>query len=240
MHEADNLYIKDLTFFFPKDTTPFFYKLNSTFLCNSLNFIQGKNGIGKSTFLRIMCGELLPQERVTGTLHVENTTYNFEKSYEIKDAIRMVPQNFNDILLSSYSFSQNLQCALLGKIPKLRGLSPCPAIPPFIKKYGINTEIPISSLSGGQRQILSILMTIQKAPKIMLLDEPTATMDEENARLVINFLAELADRSQITIILVVHQKELIRQYCKNFYHELLKDHAEIRQLVPVLCKNTST
>lgn len=231
MYKNVALHIKDLTFFFPKNNIPFFYKMNVNFQPNVLNFIQGKNGVGKSTLLRIMSGEFLSQERVTGTLHSDNIIYDFEKPREVRQAIRMVTQNFNDMLLDTYSFNKNLQCALLGTIPKLKGLPQYPTVPAFVEKYGINTEIPISALSGGQRQILSILMTMQKSPKIVLLDEPTAAMDEENAKLIMDFLTELSARECITIILIVHQKELIKKYSKNSYYDLIKDANETRQLV---------
>lgn len=231
MYKNAALHIKDLTFFFQKNNIPFFYKMNIHFQPNTLNFIQGKNGVGKSTLLRIMSGEILSNERVTGTLHSDNTIYDFEKFREVRQAVRMVTQNFNDMLLDTYSFNQNLQCALLNTIPKLKSLPQYPKVPAFVEKYGINTEIPISTLSGGQRQILSILMTIQKSPKILLLDEPTAAMDEENAQLIMDFLTELSVREGITIILIVHQKELIKKYSKNSYYDLVKDSNEIRQLI---------
>ena len=62
--------------------------------------------------------------------------------------------------------------------------------------------------SGGQRQILSLMMVLQREFDVLLLDEPTATLDEQNARMVFDFLHTLAE-AQITLLVVCHDPELL-------------------------------
>ena len=63
-------------------------------------------------------------------------------------------------------------------------------------------------LSGGQRQILALMMKLQGNPGLLLLDEPTAALDEENAGLVFDFLKGLP----LTVLAVCHDEELVERY----------------------------
>jgi energy-coupling factor transporter ATP-binding protein EcfA2 len=225
--------LNNLIFSFDKNGSPFFDNLNVSFKSNDLNFIQGKNGTGKSTLMRIMHGDTYKNEYVQGTLQIDDNTYDL-RSPKIAEKVAMVTQNFNTMLIDSYSFKENLQCALMPRFPNLKVLPQPKPIPPFIEKYGINYEVPISSLSGGQRQILSILMILQQRPRILLLDEPTATLDEDNTKLIMDFLTELCIREKIIIILIVHNKEIIQNYCGQSFFELKKDSEEKRILTLVL------
>jgi ABC-type bacteriocin/lantibiotic exporter with double-glycine peptidase domain len=110
----------------------------------------------------------------------------------------------------------------MGRYPLLQKLPQLKPFPLFIEKYGIDFTMPIGLLSGGQRQILAILMVLQRCPRILLLDEPTAALDEENAAIVMDFLQELALQENITIIAIVHHHELVQKYAGPFYFELYK------------------
>jgi ABC-type lipoprotein export system ATPase subunit len=76
-------------------------------------------------------------------------------------------------------------------------------------------------LSGGQRQILAILMALQKSASILLLDEPTAALDDKNSSMVMSFLNELlATDKNLTVLIICHDKELVDTYAHSQYHQI--------------------
>ena len=214
--------LKNVTFSFFSTRRPFFENMNIDFKIGQINFVCGKNGMGKSTLLKILSGNVT-QGFVEGFLQVDNKQYDVRSLDGVAQSIAMVAQNFNAMLVDTYSFDQNLQFALLPKYPNLHGLSPVQPLPIFLEKYGINPDVPISLLSGGQRQILSIIMVLQRSPKILLLDEPTAALDEENATIVMSFLQDLCIQENITIIAIVHNLDLVETYSQQSYFELYQE-----------------
>jgi putative ABC transport system ATP-binding protein len=63
-------------------------------------------------------------------------------------------------------------------------------------------DIPIGALSEGQRQIISFIMSLLKAPKIMLLDEPTAALDPKSATQLLSFAKNYAQQHKTPILLI--------------------------------------
>jgi len=212
--------LKNVGFSFNKSSKPFFDNFTINFVQGQINFICGKNGIGKSTLLKVLSGQTDSFCHLNGLLKIDDQEYSLKLSDKILEHVAMVSQNFNSMLVDNYSFYENLQFALMPKYPSLYNLSDVQPLPAFVDKYKIVYDMPISLLSGGQRQILSILMTLQKSPRILLLDEPTAALDEENAMIVMDFLKNLAMQENITIIAIVHHQDLVQKYANTSYFEL--------------------
>lgn len=215
--------ICNVTFSFNQQSAPFFENVSLKFKPNSLNFIYGKNGMGKSTLLKILSGRTQCPEYVTGTICINQNIFDLNAHNTLADHVGFVCQQFDDMLISSYSFTHNLQCAQISRIPLPKPMVPHKPYPQFLEKYGIATDIPVVLLSGGQRQILSILMVLQQSPSIILLDEPTASMDEENADLTMSFLQELCREQNITVVLIVHTMALVHKYATHGIFQILKN-----------------
>lgn len=222
--------IQHISFSFTKRGPLFFDDISAEFLPGSLNFIQGKNGVGKSTFLKILSGNGRDFGFASGTLVINNTTYDI-KNNDFAHYIACIGQNYNAMLIDQYSFAQNVQCALMPKFPGLSLLPGIRSLPDFLKKYDINMHIPISQLSGGQRQILSIVMNLQRLPLVLLLDEPIAALDEENTEIIMHFLKDLCHKENITIILIIHNFEVIKKYSDGHYFEIQKKNDGKRDIV---------
>jgi putative ABC transport system ATP-binding protein len=77
-----------------------------------------------------------------------------------------------------------------------------------IKKLGLGLESRlrdnVALFSGGQRQALTLLMTIMSKPEILLLDEHTAALDPVNAELVLNLTREFAGDNNLTVLMITH------------------------------------
>ena len=128
----------------------------------------------------------------------------------IGEGIVLVNQRFDQTLADRFSFEENLKFGCMGAFPSLFSRLKKPSFyPALIEKFNIDLSLPAYMLSGGQRQILALLMKMQRKSRIMLLDEPTATLDEENARLVFAFLHSLEN---ITLLVTCHDQKLLSEY----------------------------
>jgi len=207
------LSFNEVTFCLPNTQQPFFKNLSISFQAGVLHRIGGKNGVGKSLFFRLIQGHFFKDENISGaiTLHTKTYTLSSEKSLPISytSHIASLPQKFDQVLADAFSSEDNLRCALLQAYPKLTPLPEYKPLPDFFKKFNIDLQKPMHLLSGGQRQIIAILMLLQKPKSILLLDEPTAALDPENAALVIEFLTELIEKTGITIFIISHEDEAI-------------------------------
>lgn len=137
------------------------------------------------------------------------------------------------MLADQLSFEENLKIAMMAQYP---GLSPLPTLqklPDFVTQL-IDQKKPVQLLSGGQKQILVILMMLQKSKTILLLDEPTAALDEENAEKVLDFLNEIAKKTSTIVLIISHDKELVKQYCQGSYYEIFKEDNGSRSIKKII------
>lgn len=220
------LKLNNISFAFSKSQPPFFDNLSIDFPANKIHFICGRNGVGKSVLLRLIQGSVNAGEQLTGSVefngdHIELVHASLPQRYT--NQVRMVHQKFDYMLADMFSFEENLRFANFKQLP---GLMPLPAfepLPAFVKTLGIDMHKPAKLLSGGQRQILATLMMLQKPTKILLLDEPTAALDDENAAMVMRFIQELVGETGLTVLIITHDKELVSQYADGQYYSLFVD-----------------
>lgn len=176
--------IKDLNFKHHKQAPDFFKNLSIELEEGRIHALHGKNGVGKSVLL-----------------HLLNEQFN---------ETVMMSQQFDQLLVGPFNFVENMQFANLERFPSPFSRLQAPQMhTSLLEKFHIDLTIPIHKLSGGQRQILALLMKLQKKTKILLLDEPTATLDEQNATMVFEFLKSLEG---MTMLIVCHDQELMNRY----------------------------
>ncbi|MBX9830484.1 energy-coupling factor ABC transporter ATP-binding protein [Candidatus Babeliales bacterium] len=228
------LEIKNLNFKFAPQAPDFFKDLTVSFEKGRIHFIRGFNGAGKSTLFRLLRGKLEKQELVEGTVVVESSVQMLatgKEQYDALNTINMVQQKFDVMLADQLSFEQNLRLANLPSQPGLAALPAHKPVPAFVERFGIDIKKPVHLLSGGQRQILAILMALQKSTNILLLDEPTAALDEQNAEMVMSFLHDLVQTTGLTVLIICHDRELVMRYAQQSYFELVVDAQGVRSVV---------
>ena len=81
----------------------------------------------------------------------------------------------------------------------------------MLEKVGLGERVDYfpANLSGGQRQRVAIARALVSKPKILLGDEPTAALDKESGRTVVNLMKEMAEKEQTTIIMVTHDNKIL-------------------------------
>ncbi|MFM7235180.1 MAG: ATP-binding cassette domain-containing protein [Cyanobium sp.] len=81
----------------------------------------------------------------------------------------------------------------------------------MLEKVGLGDRLDYypANLSGGQRQRVAIARALASRPRILLGDEPTAALDKESGRTVVNLMKQLATEQQTTIIMVTHDNKIL-------------------------------
>lgn len=187
---------------------PYFFKnLSFQLEKGKIHALHGKNGMGKSVLLNLLSGKIPPHGVMEGTIR------------GIKNSI-LVNQRFDQMIADQFTFQENLQFSCMNRFPHpFLGLNAPVFYPDFLEQFHIDVSKPVSKLSGGQRQILALLMVMQQKRDVFLLDEPTATLDEQNATIVFDFLESLTAQN-LTILVVCHDRELVNRYVDGVHLEL--------------------
>ncbi len=175
--------------------------------------IVGHSGVGKSTLLRCL-NKLEGYDK--GTIKIEDKEINNLEGKELREFrknLGMIFQNFS--LLERKTVFENIALPM-----ECWG---------FDKKYikskvldllkVVNLEDKINSkpkeLSGGQKQRVAIARALALDPHVLLCDEATSALDPKTTKDILKLLREINERLNITIIIVTHQMEVIREICNR-------------------------
>ncbi len=183
----------------------------------------GASGSGKSTLMRHLAG----LERADGA---RSTVEIFGEPLQVggrmaRDARRMrrdigvVFQQFN--LVSRLPVLTNVLLGTLGRIPSWRGTLGLFSGEEKRLAHAALARVGIpnvarqraSTLSGGQQQRAAIARTLVQKARILLADEPIASLDPASARRVMDVLSDINSREGITAVVSLHQVDYARAYC---------------------------
>lgn len=175
--------------------------------------ITGRSGSGKSTLLGVLGGLATPTR---GSVTIGSTTLTDlpepERVAFRRDAVGFVYQADN--LLPFLTVAENLELRLA-----LSSLSESPEqrIEDLLERLGLGGlghRLP-DQLSGGQRQRVAVARAIVHRPSVILADEPTGALDEENAAAVIQLLLDAQERLGATLVLVTHNMSIARSMSRT-------------------------
>ncbi|HRH26301.1 MAG TPA: ABC transporter ATP-binding protein [Candidatus Paceibacterota bacterium] len=168
--------------------------------------IMGRSGAGKSTLLYQM--SLL--DHPTGGAIVLDGKNTEKMSQDERTTFRLMELGY---VFQDYALMPELTAIENVMIPLLMQGSPKARASKIaedaLTKVGLGDKLynlP-SQLSGGQQQRVSIARAIAHGPKIIFADEPTANLDSESSRLIIDIFRDLNERAGQTIIMVTHEEE---------------------------------
>jgi putative ABC transport system ATP-binding protein len=171
--------------------------------------IVGSNGSGKTTLLNLIAGNVLP---TSGTINIDGNDVTNLADYKRSQWIARVFQNPVSGTASDLSILDNFRLAALRSKPKGLSVGINESFKKLVKEkistlgMGLENKIeqPMGTLSGGQRQALTLLMSIMDICKVLLLDEPTAALDPRSAEVVMKTADRLIKDFDLTAILITH------------------------------------
>ena len=182
-----------------------FHEYNLTIEDGDFIVFTGKSGCGKSTILNIIGGLEKPEK---GTVQVDGMDIYKRKNQReyFSDKVNFLFQNF--ALMEGKTVRENLNI-----IPKKhRETIPMEDV---LGNVGLLSKIDtkVYKLSGGEQQRVALARTMLKKCNIILADEPTGSLDPENAQIVMDALKTLNQKGK-TIILVTHDLHIIPKEAK--------------------------
>ena len=171
--------------------------------------IVGSNGSGKTTLLNLIAGSVLPS---SGSIYIDDNDVSKLHDYKRSKWIARVFQNPLSGTAPDLSILDNFRLAAIRT--KTKGLSIGvndqfkSTVREKIAMLGMGlenkTEQPMGTLSGGQRQALTLLMSVMDSCKVLLLDEPTAALDPRSAEVVMKTADKLTKDFDLSTILITH------------------------------------
>ena len=168
--------------------------------------ICGSNGIGKSVFLRILCGLILPDQ---GEVFVFGKKVG--KEIEFAPATGILIDSPGFLLANSGKRNLQLLASVSGKATPDRIIW-------AIQQVGLDPEDrrPISTYSTGMRQRLGLAQAIMEDPDLLILDEPTTGLDFDGQREIYNYLVGLRAQGK-TILITSHSRDELRILCDKIF-----------------------
>ena len=185
--------------------------------------IFGPSGVGKSTFLRCLnylvkptSGDVIIEGQRVGDLSTA-------KLLRLRSRVGMIFQDFN--LVNRMSVLGNVMCGRLYGLSVLRALTYSfaqedhEAAVHALRRAGLD-EVELynrraDTLSGGQRQRVGIARMLVQKPKVILADEPVASLDMKMQHTIMRLISDIAAKDDITVVMSLHHLELAKQYASR-------------------------
>ncbi len=194
--------------------------------------LVGSNGSGKSTLLNALAGSFRIEK---GSIYIEKEEVDHLKDHQRSKWISRMFQNPLSGTASDLSIMDNFRLAslrtkskniLIGINQKFRN-----EVKEKISLLGMGLENKLEqkmgTLSGGQRQALTLIMAIMDEAKILLMDEPTAALDPKSSEILMRSADRIIKDFNLTCILVTHNLKDAHQYGNRIIQmregEVIKD-----------------
>ena len=166
--------------------------------------ITGPSGVGKTTLLSILCGLQKPTNGsiIYNDIDLYNLAENEIDNFRGKN-LGIVFQNFN--LINSFTVKQNLEIAAnaIGNKSSDQYFN-------LLDRIGLadKSHIKVANLSIGEKQRLAVARAFVGEPQWIFCDEPTSSLDDKNANIIVNLIKEESSRCKASLVLITHDSRI--------------------------------
>ncbi len=184
--------------------------LSLTIAEKSFVVVVGSNGSGKSTLLNALAGTIRVDE---GEILIDGIDITKLSDYQRSKWVARVFQNPMTGTAPELTVLENFRLASLRTQSKGFRIGTGEKFKQLVKEkiymlnLGLENKItqPMGTLSGGQRQALTLLMAVMDETKILLMDEPTAALDPKTSELILQLAGKIIREFHLTVLFVTHQ-----------------------------------
>jgi len=207
----------DLSFSYVRKAAPVLREVSFALSDGQCAAVLGNNGAGKSTLLKCIDRILRPQ---AGQVRIDGRDVFSLSGRELARQVAYVAQNARASDMSVFD------TVLLGRRPYLRwdaSEQDRVIVAALLERLGLSRLAmrPLSQLSGGEAQKALLARALAQQPRLLLLDEPTSSLDPRSQHEVLRLVRELAHERQLCVITVLHDLNLALRYSDSFL--LLRD-----------------
>lgn len=208
-----------------KDGTKALNNINIEIKAGELVFITGPSGSGKTSFLKLLMGMEYPSN---GSLFVMGVDIKKGHPARIQDMRRKIGPVFQEFkLIEGRTALENVCMGMrfLGIRPsKIKAEATDALI-----RVGLESKIytKVDNLSWGQAQRVAIARAVVRKPKLLLADEPTGNLDQDNAISMLKLLSSFCD-SNTAVVITTHATHLIEDYENATYISVNKGEFTVR------------
>jgi ribose transport system ATP-binding protein len=175
----------------------------------SILALLGENGAGKSTLVKIIAGDYVPDagEITIGDEHFSHLTPIAARAA----GVRMIHQEFQDA--PTLTVAENIS---LGRLPAKHGLVNWRSVrqraDAVLRQMGVDIDpaAPVAELRIGERQIVEIARALSDQARVLILDEPTAALSQQEVDRLFDFLRRLRDQGT-AIIYITHRLDEVHE-----------------------------
>jgi len=173
-----------------------------------VQLLMGPSGSGKTTLLSILAGLMTPAVGSVYLLGEDITKMSRSKLARFRQQnIGFIFQNFN--LFPALTAAENIEVVL--NIKGIRGKKARYQAQALLEQVGVGLQANQRprDLSGGQKQRVAIARALAGNPKLIMADEPTASLDSHSGHTVIQLLRQLAKEGGCTVLIVTHDPRIL-------------------------------
>jgi putative ABC transport system ATP-binding protein len=184
------------------------FDINLNINSGEIILVTGPSGSGKTTLLTLLSGLRSCQQGKLKVINQEMYKANSKQLIHLRRNIGYIFQAHN--LLKSLTALQNVQMSL-EMHQNFSWKERQQKAQVMLEKVGLGQWLHTypSDLSGGQKQRVAIARALVSHPKIILADEPTASLDSQSGRDVVQLMQELAHQQKTTIVMVTHDTRIL-------------------------------
>ena len=174
--------------------------------------ILGTNGTGKSTLITCINRIRIPE---SGEVFIDGNPVSVLGRNRLAKLIAYVPQRSESAAISVFD------SILLGRRPYMKWSASREDIAicqEMVHRMGLDMcqLRNLDELSGGEQQKVMLARALVQNPRVMLLDEPTSSLDPHNQHWIMSKIRQMADKTGMTVLVVLHDINLAMAYCDRF------------------------
>ncbi len=206
------VHVENITYAYPRGAEEVLQQVGFSVEEGECVAVLGNNGAGKSTLLK--CIDRICRAQ-SGSVTVDGADVFRMGGRELARRVAYVPQRIAPAAMSVFD------AVLLGRKPYIRWDTTEQdrrVVEDILRQLGLESYAlrSMAELSGGEAQKVALARALAQEPRLLLLDEPTSSLDPRNQHEVLRLVRHIARSRRICVVVILHDLNLAVRYCDRF------------------------